>query len=107
MSQNNIGGMHTKKELQNGNPIKKNNKNKMINAYLLANTYSKDINQILNDTDKLQDITSVAIISGDRDIIVKTKVKSLEQLMNITEKIRSIDGIKEVVTHIVEKEINK
>lgn len=86
---------------------KKNIKHKMINAYLLANTYSKDINQILNDTEKLQDITSVAIVSGDRDIIFKTKVESLEHLMNVTEKIRCIDGIKEVVTHIVEKEINK
>ena len=96
-----------KKQLRRECSIKKQKKHSLINAYILANTYSRNLNQIISDTEKLKDIVSVALVSGERDIIVKTKVKTLKELMIVSEKVKCIEGVKEVSTHVVEKEIFK
>ena len=87
--------------------IKKNNCSRMVKAYIFVQTSSGNLSNILTDAEKLQNVVSVAVISGDWDVLVKTRVKNLEQLMDITEKIRCITGIQQVATHVVEKEIIK
>jgi len=54
---------------------------------------------------KLSDVESVAVVTGDYDIIVKAHVDTLEDLMELTDKIQLIDGIKRTTTSVIEKEI--
>ena len=54
---------------------------------------------------KLNNIESVAVVTGDYDIIVKARVDVLEDLMELTDKIQLIDGIKRTTTSVIEKEI--
>jgi hypothetical protein len=96
-----------KKQIQKGCYIKKQKHHDLIYAYILANTYSRILNQIILDADKLRDILSVAIVSGNRDIIIRSKVKNLKDLMIVSEKVKYIEGVKEVVTNVVEKKVLK
>ncbi|KAA0002995.1 MAG: Lrp/AsnC family transcriptional regulator [Thermoplasmata archaeon] len=78
---------------------------KVIKAYILIRTYVGKLENVLIEMKKLNNIESVAVVTGDYDIIVKARVDVLEDLMELTDKIQLIDGIKRTTTSVIEKEI--
>ena len=77
----------------------------MVKAYILVRTYVGKLENVLTEMKKLSDVESVAVVTGDYDIIVKAHVDTLEDLMELTDKIQLIDGIKRTTTSVIEKEI--
>jgi len=77
----------------------------VIKAYILIRTYVGKLENVLIEMKKLNNIESVAVVTGDYDIIVKARVDVLEDLMELTDKIQLIDGIKRTTTSVIEKEI--
>jgi len=61
---------------------------------------------VIEQLRKIPEITSVAVVTGNYDVIAKIVVENLEVLYEIaTQKIHLIDGIEDTHTAVVEKEI--
>jgi len=77
-------------------------------AYILINiSYSKHTGQKIDQESiakkirSLENVSEVSIITGESDMIVKVRTKSISQLNNfILKKLRNIEGIDKVVTMI-------
>lgn len=78
---------------------------RVIKAYILIRTYVGKLENVLTEMKKLNNIESVAVVTGDYDIVVKARVDTLEDLMELTDRIQLIDGIKRTTTSVIEKEI--
>lgn len=76
-----------------------------IHAYIIVQTSGGNLSKILENAKTLKYVTSAAAVSGDDEIIVKAKVRTLEQLKKMTDKLQLINGVQQTVTHIVEKEV--
>ncbi len=78
--------------------------NEEINAYVFIQTYSGFLDSVILDTQKIREVMSTAVISGNYDVLVKVNVHCLEDLFNVSERIKMIKGIQQATTHIIEKE---
>ncbi len=79
----------------------------MIKAYILVLTYVGNLNTVLEEMRKIENLESIAVVAGDYDIIVKVEVEEVEELMEVTNKIHSIKGVKRTNTQVIEKEIRE
>ncbi|MFX1297159.1 MAG: Lrp/AsnC ligand binding domain-containing protein [Promethearchaeota archaeon] len=78
----------------------------MIKAYLLLTLKMGLTKQVVEEIKKIKGLESVAMVTGAFDVIVTVKVNNLEELYQLTfVTLSNIEGINNITTHIVEKEI--
>jgi DNA-binding Lrp family transcriptional regulator len=77
----------------------------MIKAYIMMLVRVGRLESLLKELRKLSNLESIAIVTGDWDIIAKAKVEKVEDLMELTDKIQLIGGIERTTTQVIEKEI--
>ncbi|KAA0011532.1 MAG: Lrp/AsnC family transcriptional regulator [Thermoplasmata archaeon] len=78
----------------------------MIKAYILVRTRVGKLEEVLEKAKEIENVENISVVSGDYDIIIKVKVNDLEDLMKLTDKLHLINGIKQTVTYVIEKEIS-
>ncbi|KAA0005966.1 MAG: Lrp/AsnC family transcriptional regulator [Thermoplasmata archaeon] len=78
----------------------------MIKAYILVRTRIGKLEEILKKAKEIENVENISVVSGDYDMIIKVRVDNLEDLMKLTDKLHLIDGIKQTVTYVIEKEIS-
>ena len=77
-----------------------------VAAYVMCKVRMGYIQQVVHALRQLEVATSIAVITGEFDIIVRFDVPALESLYRLTvDKIGKIEGIERVTTLIVEKEL--
>lgn len=78
----------------------------MIKAFILLTVNVGYTQTVLDEIKKLKHLESVAVVTGQVDIVITVKVESLDDLYDISfVKLSNIKGIEHVTTHVVEKEI--
>ena len=77
----------------------------MIKAYILILVYVGKLGEVLDKLRKMDNIRSIAVTTGDYDIILRVSIETLEELMEVTDKIQLAGGIKRTTTSVIEKEI--
>jgi len=77
----------------------------VIKAYILILVYVGKLEEVLENLRKIDNIRSIAVTTGDYDIVVKVGVETLEELLVVTDKIQLSGGIKRTTTSVIEKEI--
>lgn len=75
-----------------------------MKAYILINTELGMTNDVLAKLKKIPGITSVAVITGEFDIIVRIETVDMNEMYNRTQEVHLIDGIIETTTSIIQKE---
>lgn len=61
---------------------------------------------VIDQLRKIPEIVSVAVVTGNYDVIAKIIVENLEELYEIaTQKIHMIEGIQDTHTAVIEKEV--
>ncbi|MCD6483686.1 MAG: Lrp/AsnC ligand binding domain-containing protein [Candidatus Odinarchaeota archaeon] len=75
-------------------------------AYILIKVEIGKLQNVIENLRKLDMIESVAVTTGEYDVVVRANVETLEQLYELTTlKIHKIDGIADTITQVVEKEL--
>ena len=75
-------------------------------AYILIKVEIGKLQNVIENLRKLDMIESVAVTTGEYDVVVRANVETLEQLYELTTlKIHRIDGIADTITQVVEKEL--
>jgi DNA-binding Lrp family transcriptional regulator len=78
----------------------------MIKAYILITLDMGKTEEVLSEIKKIKNLDSIAIVTGPFDVIIRVKVNKLDDLYDLTySTLSKIDGINELTTHIVEKEL--
>ena len=78
-----------------------NGKNK---AYILVTIKLGKTNEVLAKLKQIPNVTSVAVITGEYDIIIRVETNTMDEMYNRTQEIHLIDGIIETTTSIIQKE---
>ncbi len=77
-----------------------------IYAYIFIKVAIGQLETVLDRLKNIEEAESIAVTTGEYDIVLRIKVSSLEELYRVTiEKIHKIDGIVNTLTHIIEKEL--
>ena len=77
-----------------------------VSAYIFFQVKLGKSPEIIEQLRKIPEIDSVAVVTGNYDVIAKIVVENLEELYKIaTQKIHLIDGIEDTHTAVIEKEI--
>ena len=77
-----------------------------VHAYILMDVELGKTDEIVESIRKIDEVTNVAVTTGNYDVVVLLETNSLEELYEITvQKIHKIPGIKETQTAVVEKMI--
>ncbi len=76
-----------------------------VSAYIFFTVELGKTTSVVNELRKIPEITRVAVVTGEYDIIARIKTKNLEEKYRIsTERIHMIDGIIDTQTAVIEKE---
>ena len=79
---------------------------KDISAYIFIKVAIGKLQDVVEKLREIGCAESIAVTTGEFDIVLRVKVKDLEELYDVTtNKIHKIDGIISTLTHIIEKEI--
>lgn len=76
----------------------------IMKAYVLINVELGRTNEVLSKIKLIPGVTSVAVITGEYDIIVRLETLTMDEMYNRTQEIHLIDGIIETTTSIIQKE---
>ena len=76
----------------------------IMKAYMLINVELGRTNEVLAKIKLIPGVTSVAVITGEYDIIVRLETLTMDEMYNRTQEIHLIDGIIETTTSIIQKE---
>ncbi|HUU79364.1 MAG TPA: Lrp/AsnC ligand binding domain-containing protein [candidate division Zixibacteria bacterium] len=76
----------------------------IMKAYMLINVALGRTNEVLAKIKLIPSVTSVAVITGEYDIIVRLETLTMNEMYNRTQEIHLIDGIIETTTSIIQKE---
>jgi DNA-binding Lrp family transcriptional regulator len=77
-----------------------------VSAYIFFLVKLGKSPEVIEQLRKIPQIDSVAVVTGNYDVIAKIVVNNLEELYEIaTQKIHMIEGIEDTHTAVVEKEI--
>ena len=77
-----------------------------VHAYILMDVELGKTDEIVEAIRKIDEVTNVAVTTGNYDVVVLLETNSLEELYEITvQKIHKIPGIRETQTAVVEKMI--
>lgn len=76
-----------------------------VSAYIFFKVELGKTSNIVNELRKIPEITRVAVVTGEYDIIARIETLNLEEKFRISsEKIHMIDGIVDAQTAVIEKE---
>jgi len=76
-----------------------------VGAYVMFKVRMGYIHQVVHALRQLDVATSIAVTTGESDVVVRFDLPDLEALYRLTvEKIGKIEGIERITTAIVEKE---
>ncbi len=78
--------------------------NEKMKAYILINAKLGKTNEVLAKLKKIPGIITVAVITGEYDIIVRVETEDMNEMYNRTQEVHLIDGIIETTTSIIQKE---
>ncbi len=78
--------------------------NETMKAYILINAKLGKTNEVLAKLKKIPGIITVAVITGEYDIIVRVETADMNEMYNRTQEVHLIDGIIETTTSIIQKE---
>jgi DNA-binding Lrp family transcriptional regulator len=90
---------------KNNSQETKSGKTGVIHAYIFIQAEGGSLPYILEHARNFAFVNSVAVISGDSEVMVNVTVKRLEQLKKITDDLQMLKGVKQTSTRIVEKEV--
>ncbi|MHA1155196.1 MAG: Lrp/AsnC ligand binding domain-containing protein [Candidatus Heimdallarchaeota archaeon] len=76
----------------------------VMKAYILINTELGMTNDVLAKLKKIPGIITVAVITGEFDIIARVETVDMNEMYNRTQEVHLIDGIVETTTSIIQKE---
>ncbi|MFW9922059.1 MAG: Lrp/AsnC family transcriptional regulator [Candidatus Thorarchaeota archaeon] len=76
----------------------------LLKAYIMLNIELGKTNEVLTKIKKIPGVTSVAVITGEYDIIVRLETLNMNEMYNRTQEIHLIEGIIETTTSIIQKE---
>ncbi len=77
-----------------------------ISAYILFTTKLGKTPEVISKIRSITQFQSVAVVTGEWDIVARIQVKDLEELYEITStKLHLIQGIIETHTAVIEKEL--
>ena len=77
----------------------------IIKAYVLISVSLGKTKEAIKNLKQITNITSVAVITGEYDVIVRIETSSINDLYNCVQEIHLIDGIIDTTTSIIQKEI--
>lgn len=80
------------------------NDKRAICAYILINIKLGFTEEVIAKLKEIPGITSVAVITGEYDVIARLETDSLEEMHDRTLDIHVIDGVFETTTSIIQKE---
>ncbi len=75
-----------------------------LKAYVMCTVQLGKTNEVLAALKKIPNITSVAVITGEYDIIVRVETKTMDEMYDRTQEIHLIKGIVETTTSVIQKE---
>ena len=76
-----------------------------VAAYLLCKVRMGCVERVVAALRELEAATSIAVTTGEFDVIVRLDLPSLEDLYHMTvERIGRIEGLEDMATAVVEKE---
>jgi len=75
-----------------------------LKAYVMCTAKLGKTNDVLAALKKIPNITSVAVITGEYDIIVRLETKTMEEMYERTQEIHLIEGIVETTTSVIQRE---
>ena len=78
--------------------------NEELKAYIMINVKLGKTNEVLAKLKKIPGITSLAVITGEYDIIARVETVDMNEMYNRTQEVHLIDGIIETTTSIIQKE---
>ncbi|NPD88116.1 MAG: Lrp/AsnC ligand binding domain-containing protein [Asgard group archaeon] len=77
-----------------------------VSAYIFFIIKLGKTQEVIDQLRKIPEIVSVAVVTGEYDVIAKVIVENLEELYEIaTQRIHMIEGIEDTQTAVVEKEV--
>lgn len=76
----------------------------LLKAYIMINVELGKTNEVLTKLKKIPGVTSIAVITGEFDIIVRLETLNMNEMYNRTQEIHLIEGIIETTTSIIQKE---
>ncbi|MHA1212967.1 MAG: Lrp/AsnC family transcriptional regulator [Candidatus Heimdallarchaeota archaeon] len=76
----------------------------LIKAYIMLAVKLGETDSVLSKLKQIPNVTSVAVITGEFDIIVRVETETMDQMYNRTQEIHLIDGVLETFTSIIQKE---
>jgi DNA-binding Lrp family transcriptional regulator len=79
-----------------------------VRAYILMDLELGRTDEVVEAIRRIDEVTNVAVTTGNYDAVVLLETNTLEELYDITvQKIHKIPGIKETQTAVVEKMIRE
>ena len=77
-----------------------------VAAYILMSVHLGKTQDVISELRNIPQITRVAVVTGEWDVVARIEVENLEELYNITsDRVHLIKGISETQTAIIEKEL--
>ena len=77
-----------------------------VSAYIFFEIKLGKTQEVIDQLRKIPEIVSVAVVTGEYDVIAKVIVENLEELFEIaSQRIHMIEGIEDTQTAVVEKEV--
>ena len=78
----------------------------MIGAYVMISVLPGRIRGVVKELKKTPQVGSIAVITGEYDIVVRVSVENLGLLADVTDSVSQIDGIAKTHTHVIERELS-
>ncbi len=75
-----------------------------VKAYIMLSVKLGKTSDVLAKLKQIPNVTSVAVITGEYDIIVRIETETMDEMYNRTQEIHLIDGILETNTSVIQKE---
>jgi DNA-binding Lrp family transcriptional regulator len=75
-----------------------------VKGYVLISVKLGRTNDVLKHLKKIPGVTTVAVITGEYDVIVRVETQTMNEMYNLTQEIHLVDGIEETTTSIIQKE---
>jgi DNA-binding Lrp family transcriptional regulator len=76
-----------------------------IKAFMFLTIQLGKTTEVLTRLKRISSIKSIAVTTGNYDIIIKIEVESMEKMFDFTQDIHLIPGIIETNTSIIQKEV--
>ena len=77
-----------------------------IRAYGFIRLEHQKLEDILEQFQKIQEVTHYSVVTGEYDGVIEIEVSSMNEIYELFKKIDKIEGIKDSTTHIIVKQFD-